>query len=71
MSDPRRQQLNESWAANEERLQKAHDLKAGPEDPAEREAEIDREQDLIEGELGQLFLEERRQNGLARPQDER
>lgn len=62
--DHRKDWLNGLWQTNEEKLARLGDLPAGPLDPTEVEAELDRDQDLIEGELGAIYIRETRE---ARP----
>lgn len=62
MDETRRQHLAESWLANEEKIEAARNLKAGPVDPIERLEELERDQDAIEFELGLAYLEELRKN---------
>lgn len=60
MDETHRQQLADRWKANEQRLKDARDLKAGPLSPIDRIDELEREQDQIEGELGEMYLREKR-----------
>jgi hypothetical protein len=56
--EARRQLLSESWLANEQTLADAYDLKAGRQSPLDRVEDLERDQDLIEGELGEMYLQQ-------------
>lgn len=56
MDPDRRKHLNDEWLANEAALERLADLPSGELDPAERERQLDREQDEIEYELGVGYL---------------
>ena len=53
-------EMRKRWKANEAELERLKDLPVGPIDPANRAAEIDREQDEIEYEIGRPQRHERR-----------
>lgn len=69
-ADPPRKGQNKSpsdrWHVNEEELQRLADLPVGPVDPAERERQLDREQDQIEGQLSREWYEQRSQERIAK-----
>jgi len=61
MDDAARRQLSETWTKNEAELQRLPDLPAGAVDPAERERQLDAEQDGIEYDAGAEWLERQRE----------
>lgn len=69
MEPAERDRLRRKWQENEAELQRLGDLPTGSADPAERERQIDREQDEIEGLMGEAYLAERR--SLVPPTDPR
>ena len=54
--------LSARWRANEAELARLSDLPSGAVDPAERERQLDGEQDEIEGRLGEAWLRENRRD---------